>query len=164
MNATNKLLDKWMTWRSSKPGADLRQSAIAIELGVKQTAISNYKVGVSQAAPHVIAKMARDLGENEAAWLALVESERARDASDRRAWLKVARQLGAAAALAVVALLPQGNAHANPTQLIDSASAVRDECILCKVLRRLAARLLRAPARVLPAIPVSRFTAQGAPA
>lgn len=105
MNATNKLLDKWTVMRSGKLGGPLTQKAIALELGVKQTTISNYKVAVSQAAPHVIEKMARDLGENAAAWLALVESERAKDAGDRRTWARVARQLGVAATLAAVTLM-----------------------------------------------------------
>ncbi|KAB8191344.1 helix-turn-helix domain-containing protein, partial [Lysobacter maris] len=105
MNATKKLLDKWMEWRSASNGGPLTQKELAKELGVGQTSISNYKVGVSQAAPHVISKMARDLGESEAAWLALVESERARDGEDRRAWARIARQLGAAASIAVVALM-----------------------------------------------------------
>lgn len=99
MNATNKLLDKWIEWRSLKLGADFRQAAIARELGVRSTSISNYRAGTSQAAPHVISKMARDLGENEAAWMALVESERAKDAEDRKTWARLARQLGAAAAV-----------------------------------------------------------------
>ncbi|WP_408953715.1 DUF3693 domain-containing protein [Lysobacter sp. Hz 25] len=99
MNATNKLLDKWIEWRSLKQGADLRQSAIARDLGIRATSISNYRAGTSQAAPHVISKMARDLGENEAAWLALVESERSKDAEDRKTWARLARQLGAAAAV-----------------------------------------------------------------
>jgi len=86
MNATNKLLDKWHAMRSAKHGGPLLQSEMAHELGVKPTAISNYRSATSQAAPHVIEKMCRELGENSAGWLALVESERARDATDRRTW------------------------------------------------------------------------------
>jgi 2-hydroxychromene-2-carboxylate isomerase len=99
MNATNKLLDKWIAWCSAKQGAAPSVAAIAAALDVKPTAIANYRSNFSQAAPHVIAKMARDLGENEAAWLALVESERARNATDRKAWARVARSLFGAAAL-----------------------------------------------------------------
>ena len=134
MNATNKLLDKWIEWRSSKSGGPLTGAAIAVELGVKPTSISNYRVGTSQAAPHVIEKMARDIGESPAAWLALVESERARDAADRKAWLKVARQLGAAAALAVVALFPAGNVRA--AALMTQAEQLSEVCIMRSVRRR----------------------------
>lgn len=133
MNATNKLLDKWIAWRSLKPGADLRVSAIALELDVKPTAIANYRAGVSQAAPHVISKLAADLGENELAWLALVESERARNGSDRRTWARMARQLGAAAAIAVVALLPFNPAIAKVNGGTPYA--------LCEVVRALTRRM-----------------------
>jgi len=101
VNATQKLLEMWVSRRAVVAGADMRHAAMAMELGIKPTSIGNYLSGFSQAAPHVIAKMARDLGENEMAWCALVESQRARDAADRKTWAKIAKQLGAAACLVI---------------------------------------------------------------
>lgn len=77
---------------------------MAADLRIRHSSISNYRSGFSQAAPHVIERMARDIGENPAAWVALVESERARDAEDRRTWARIAKQLGLAAALVIAAL------------------------------------------------------------
>ena len=122
MNATNKLLDKWIELRSTKLGGPLTQAAIGLELGVKQTSISNYKVGLSQAAPHVVEKMAKDLNENPAAWLALVESERAKDAGDRRTWARVARQLGVAAVVTLCAVVTPGKS----APLASAASTVAE--------------------------------------
>jgi len=104
VNATQKLLEKWISRRAVVAGADMRHAAMALELGIKPTSIGNYLSGFSQAAPHVIAKMARDLGENELAWISLVESERARDAADRKVWARLARSLGMAACLTVAVL------------------------------------------------------------
>ncbi len=134
MNATNKLLDKWTAMRSAKLGGPLTQTAIAIEFGLKPSAVSNYKVGLSQAAPHVVEKMAKDLNENPAAWLALVESERAKDAGDRRTWARVARQLGVAAVVTLCAVVTPGKS----APLASSASTVdvRGVPIMSKERRR----------------------------
>lgn len=93
MNATQNLLERWWTVRSPET-----VKAAAERLGVRPTAIANYRAGVSQATPAVIAKMADDLGENAGHWLAQVEAERAHNERDRKAWANVARRLGAAAA------------------------------------------------------------------
>ena len=148
MNATNKLLDKWAAMRSAKLGAPLKPSAIAHELGLKPGAISNYRAAVSQAAPHIIEKMARDIGENPAGWLALVESERARDAEDRRTWARLARSFGAAATVAAVALLGYGFFDQSAHETIQSAAILNvvgtmHYAKLCRWLARAADALRR---------------------
>jgi hypothetical protein len=64
---------------------------------------------VSQATPAVISVMATQTGEDAGYWMALVESERARTDADRKAWARIARRFGAAAAVACVALLFREN-------------------------------------------------------
>lgn len=147
MNATNKLLDKWTSMRAAKLGGAITPSAIAIELGVKRTSIANYRAGTSQAAPHVISKMARDIGDNPAAWLALVESERARDANDRKAWAAVARQLGAAAAVAAITLCAMPTHAKAPSMLVSTASEFLSMHIMLKIsLHKLHERITAAAA------------------
>lgn len=53
-----------------------------------------------------MALMARDCGDDPFVWIALVEAERARTTDDRRTWAELAKRLGAAAAVAAVALIP----------------------------------------------------------
>jgi len=137
MNATNKLLDKWIEWRSTQPGKASSNTAIAKDLGVTGPSIANYRSGLSQAAPHVIEQMAREIGENPVAWLALVESERARNADDRKTWQRLARSFGAAAALALVALFPTAKASAMTVGLkAEQAQAI---CIMRNTGRRVRA-------------------------
>ena len=100
MNATNRLLALW--WAKMAPASAVEAGK---RLGVSGQAIANYRAELSQATPAVIAKMAGDLGENPAQWLAQVEAERARNDGDRKAWAAVARKLGAAAAVAGIAIM-----------------------------------------------------------
>lgn len=104
MNATQRLLESW--WKARNPDT---VKAAADRLGVRPTAIANYRAGVSQATPAVIEKMAVDLGEDAGRWLAQVEAERTHNERDRRAWAALARRLGAAAALGCIVALPAAN-------------------------------------------------------
>ena len=108
MNATLELFGRW------KEAKGLTSDPVAAAvLGVAKQTVSNWRTRGSQAEAHLIAKMTRDLGEDPGKWLALVESQRARTDADRKTWAALARQLGAAAAVAFVALLPFGNARAS---------------------------------------------------
>lgn len=99
MSSTAKLLDRWMKARGLTT-----QTAAAAALGTKPSTVNNWLRGVSQAAPAYIRKMADDLGEQAAGWVLLVESERARDAADRKALAALAKSLGVAAAVALCAI------------------------------------------------------------
>lgn len=101
MSATIRLLDKFKETRSLPS-----DNAAAIALGIHRATVSGWRQRGTQAEPHVIAHMAKAVAEDAGGWLALVESERARTDADRKAWAAVAKQLGAAAVLAIVALLP----------------------------------------------------------
>lgn len=114
MSATLKLLDKYKETRSIPS-----DNAAAIALGIHRATVSGWRRGGKQAEPHVVAAMAKAVGEEAGGWLALIESERARTEADRKTWAAVARQLGAAAAVAVVALLPVGNVQAGVTQVVE---------------------------------------------
>lgn len=99
MSSTTKLLERWMKARGLTT-----QTAAAAALGTKPSTVNNWLRGVSQAAPAYIRKMADDLGEQAAGWVLLIESERARDADDRKALAALAKSLGVAAAVALCAI------------------------------------------------------------
>lgn len=118
MSATTQLLDKYKDSRSLPS-----DNASAIALGIHRATVSGWRQRGTQAEAHVIAQMAKEIGEDAGRWLALVESERARSDADRKAWAAVARKLGAAAAVAFAALMPLGNVQAGTlTNLNGSAS------------------------------------------
>lgn len=98
--ATVRLLDLW----KQEKGLESDYAA-AQTLGVTRGSPSNWRHGRSHAAPALVQRMASDIGQDAGAWLALVESERATTAADRKAWASLARQLGAAATVAAVALI-----------------------------------------------------------
>lgn len=131
MNATMQLLRLWMTTQGH-----VTQSDAARALGVKPAAVNNWTRGISQAAPHLVARMAKDLGENPGRWLAQVESERSKDADDRRTWAALAKQLGAAAAVVLAVALPYDVTATGTQAEPDSAMY-----IMRNWLRHLASRL-----------------------
>ena len=108
MSATTKLLDLFRDQRELTS-----DNAAAIALGVHRATVSGWRQRGTQAEPHVIAKMAAAINQDAGGWLALVESERARSDDDRKAWVAVARRLGAAAALFLAVALPISEAHAS---------------------------------------------------
>lgn len=122
MNATMQLLRLWMATQGH-----ITQSDAARALGVKPAAVNNWTRGISQAAPHLVERMAKDLGENPGRWLAQVESERSKDADDRRTWAALAKQLGAAAAVVLAVALPY-DATATETQAEPDSA-----CTLCEI-------------------------------
>ena len=107
MNATLRLLD---LWKAAKGIAS--DNAAAQALGIARQTVSNWHSRGSQAEPSLIARMATDIGQDAGAWLATVESERARTEADREAWRTLAHRLGTAATLAAVALLLREHAPA----------------------------------------------------
>lgn len=117
MNATNRLLDKWMeTCRVPN------FKAAAQRLHVEPSAVSNWRSGLSQATPAVIARMALELGESDVAWLALVESERSRKPEDRKAWAAIVKRLASAAAVLLVAFMPSVGYSASTARQHEQAS------------------------------------------
>jgi len=109
--ATVRLLDLW----KHEKGLESDYAA-AQALGVTRGSPSNWRHGRSHAAPALVTRMAVDLGQDAGAWLALVESERASTAEDRKAWASLARRLGAVATVAAVALF------ATPLATVKAAS------------------------------------------
>lgn len=103
-SATVRLLNAWMARKGLTSDHQAFQA-----LGLSgQSAVTHWRKGRAQAAPHVIKRMAEEIGEDAGKWLVLVEAERATKAEDRKAWAAVARRFGAAATLAAVALIAQG--------------------------------------------------------
>ena len=131
MNSTNNLLRAWMDAHNH-----ISQSDAARALGIKPAAVNNWTRGISQAAPHLVARMAKEIGEDPGKWLALVESERSRDAEDRRTWAALAKQLGAAAVVVLAVALPWPSKAA----VIDQDEADAAVYIMRNWLRRLVAQ------------------------
>ena len=107
--ATVRLLTLWKTAQGIES-----DYAAAQALAVSRSSPSNWRHGRSHAAAHTIKRMADEIGEEPGKWQALVEAERATKGEDRRAWASVARQFGAAATLAAVALATPFASHATP--------------------------------------------------
>ena len=141
MSATTTLLDRW---KAAKHVAS--DNAAALALNITRQAVSRWRNELSQAEPALVWQMAEEAGEDAGAWLALVESERARSEADRAAWRNIAKRLGAAAAtLAVVALLPHHQALAAWVLALPEPLSVLG--IMRSVLLVTAALLLWAAAR-----------------
>lgn len=99
MSATWELFQRWM---AAKGHSSPRQGALALKLD-PSTATLWKKGGNAQAA--VIWEMAEAVNDDPAIWLARVECEKARSEADRKAWRALTKRLGAAAAVAAVALI-----------------------------------------------------------
>lgn len=110
--------DLFLRWKAAKGFTSDRQALTALE--VSHGAGVHWKAGRNADAA-VIEQMARDLGENPMLMVALAMKEQSQGAS-AKTWARFAKQLGAAAAIAMVALLPLGNAVANA--LIQKANSL----------------------------------------
>lgn len=97
MSATYDLFTRW----KAANGYD-SDNAGAIALGITRGTASLWKSG-RNANVDLIERMAKDLGESPAAWAALVMKEQSQGEA-ARTWARIARQLGAAAAVALYAV------------------------------------------------------------
>ncbi|KRC33947.1 MULTISPECIES: DUF3693 domain-containing protein [unclassified Lysobacter] len=145
MSATTRLLDAWK--KAKNIDSD---NAAAITLGLTRSAVSEWRLNGVQGRAGVIARMAKDLSEDEAAWLALIESERARTDADRKAWAAVARRLGAVAAALVLAIALMMPVGAQAAQTAKANLNDSTHYALCEVLREVHARLRTAFRKALP--------------
>lgn len=98
MSAVNKLLDK--TREACSISTDV---GLAEKLGVSRQLVNQWRKGANPMSDERIAQIAGIAGEDVSTWLVLVRAEQTHGDAGR-AWAKLARQLGAAAALAVVSL------------------------------------------------------------
>ncbi|WP_237052781.1 hypothetical protein [Marilutibacter chinensis] len=99
MSTTATLLDKAKKRRSYP--SDM---ALAAAVGVSRSIVSEWRKGTKFPSEDHVCALARMAGEDAAPWLVLTQAEKSTGPA-HRAWLDLARQLGAAAALAVVALM-----------------------------------------------------------
>jgi transcriptional regulator with XRE-family HTH domain len=93
MSATYRLFNRW---KSAKGYTSDNQGATA--LGMARASVSQWKSG-RNAEAHVIAIMAKDLGDEPGAWLAAVQAEKSTAQADRKEWERLAKALGYAAAV-----------------------------------------------------------------
>lgn len=100
MDAINNLLDKARE-HCSLPS----DGALAERLGVSRQLVSQWRKGHNPLADERIAQIARAAGEDAGVWLVRVRAEQTHGEA-AKAWARLARQLGAAAALAIVAFIP----------------------------------------------------------
>lgn len=115
MSYTTDLLDQFKT----KNGIDSDYAA-AKALGLRPNRLSNYRTGVSHADDKTAVILADALGLDRLQTIARVNMDRSRDSKERAFW----RHIAAAAAIAVVALLPQGNAHASSGEALTASSTM----------------------------------------
>lgn len=105
MSATYQLFTKW---KEAKGFTSDNQGATA--LGMGRASVSQWKQG-RNAEAHVIATMAKDIGEPPGAWLAAVQAEKSPTQQDRKEWLRLATQLGWAAAITLAVGLSPARAE-----------------------------------------------------
>lgn len=97
MSATYDLFTRWKAAKGLPS-----DNAGAIALGLTRASASLWKQG-RNAEADLIERMAKDLGEDPAMWAALVMKEQSKGEASR-AWGRIARRLGAAAAIALCAV------------------------------------------------------------
>ncbi|GAA0709442.1 hypothetical protein GCM10009105_09910 [Dokdonella soli] len=92
-SVTFQLFEKW---RAGKGYTSANAGCVA--LGVERACATHWKGG-RNAEANVIERMARDLGEDPAAWILAAAAEKTIKADEQRTLLRLAKSLGYAAAL-----------------------------------------------------------------
>lgn len=136
------LLDKARATRSIP--SDL---ALAERLGISRQAVSNWRHGDKFPDEETIAQLALLAGDDPAQWLVAIKAVRT-DGAAGKAWAALAKRLGAAAAVLLVAALPQaGQAKAGSHFAInpDTAHYVKRRGYYWNLLRDWLAHLLHRP-------------------
>jgi len=105
MSSTIILLDKY-----KKACSLASDNACAVSLGITRSTVSLWRQGKSHPEADTVERMCEATNEPFARWLPLIEAERARTPSARKAWLRLA-QIAAAITLTVGVFAPH-TAHA----------------------------------------------------
>ena len=122
MDTLRDLVDKAIEHCSPSSGAEL-----ARRMGLSRSSVSLWRQGKHIEPKHLTALI--HIAKVDATVATKVLQEQSNSRSEREVWTTLAKQLGAAAVLAVAAFLP----FSASAQVLDSASSVRDECILCQM-------------------------------
>lgn len=141
MSNTAALLDKVKVKRSLP--SDM---ALAARIGVSRSIVSEWRKGSKFPSEDHVCALAQMAGEDAGQWLVLTQADKTTGPA-HRAWVDLARKFGAAAALAVVALLPQGNAQASAQVSLNDSP----HYALCEKVRRGLRRLAAAVGPFRPA-------------
>ena len=124
MSVTAQLFVRWKEARGFTSDRAALQT-----LGVSHGAAVHWKAG-RNADADVIERMAKDLGENAGALIAQAMAEQAKgDAA--KTWARLAKQLGAAAAVVLAVALPWAAQSASTAQAEPASAST-----LCAILRR----------------------------
>jgi transcriptional regulator with XRE-family HTH domain len=137
MNTLNILLDKAVAACSPSNGEELGR-----RIGVSRSAVSKWRTGGVITEKHLTALIS--IAHADPRLAITVLQEQATTAPERSVWGSLARQLGAAAAVAVAALMPLGNAQAGTLTRLNESHFYA----LCEMAKRRLLRLL--PASVGP--------------
>jgi hypothetical protein len=133
MSAVEKLLDK-----AKDSCSPPNYSALAARMGVSRQALSRWKNGTEPMPDERIAQAATMAKADSGQWLLTIHAERAEGAA-AKGWESLLRRFGAAAAVAVVALMPLGNVQAGSLASLNGSSPYA----LCEVADTGFARLVR---------------------
>jgi len=114
MSAIADLID-----RAKKARAIPSDNAFAVAMGWRRQVISQWRSGDSYPSEDHIAQLAELAHDDPVKWLVAVKAERT-DGPAGKAWARLARQLGAAAAVAAVALIAYAMPGANHGHVVDS--------------------------------------------
>jgi transcriptional regulator with XRE-family HTH domain len=97
MTQISALLDKAKKARSIPS-----DNAFALDFGVKRQVVSQWRNGDTYPSEDHIARLAEMAGDDPVKWLVVIKAERTEGLAGK-AWARLARQLGAAAAIALLA-------------------------------------------------------------
>lgn len=117
------LLDKARATRSIP--SDL---ALAERLGISRQAVSNWRHGDKFPDEETIAQLALLAGDDPAQWLVAIKAVRT-DGVAGKAWAALAKRLGAAAAVVLVAALP----YTGIAKPVAKAVQAGPDCALCEM-------------------------------
>jgi len=106
VNSSVKLLDKY-----KQACAIASDNACAVKLGVTRAAVSRWRNEQNHPEADIVEAMCEATGEPVARWLPLIEAERARTPSARKAWLRLAQV--AATITLVAGVFGPSSAHAD---------------------------------------------------
>lgn len=127
MSAIAQLLDKAKKTRSIPS-----DNAFAASMGLRRQVISQWRSGDSYPSEDNIAQLAEAAGEDPVTWLVRVKAERTEGPAGK-AWARLARQLGAAASIAILMIALALPVPARATTAYDASLNEQTPYALCEV-------------------------------
>lgn len=128
--------------------------ALSKWLGVTRSMMSRYRCGKDHLGDEYALKIAEALKIHPGAVLAAIHAERSKRPAVKKAWEKIARQLGTAASVFFAVFLAAVLFSAAPSPAQASAAQTVNQCLLCKIME--GSKITKGSPTVSPAPPPSQ--------